>query len=197
MLSRRESYLLALLPALAVLALEELVLAPRLARRVEAAQARIVEHGAQEVAARASLERANQIDARKREIEGLQRDLGAAEARMPRLLERWSRPERRAHVLNGVARLFAEHGARLSSSTLAPQGDGPDVPALRELARSVQAQGGAEPEVWRFEFGCGFPALVEVLDALPRADGFLLPLGLEVHAGADGGQLAVRLWAWI
>lgn len=197
MLSRREKLLIALLPPLAIIGVQMFVFAPATEARAHSAEAKLLAHGASEVAARAAVDKSNRIDALRREAAALEKLVNDAEKRGPAFLNRWTRPERRAQVVSDLAQLLASNGIRLRASSSAPASAAPDVPALRELVKSMRELGGAEPETWRFDLSCDFSSLLTVLGALSQSEAFVLPLSIRAVPSERDGRLDVVLWTWI
>jgi hypothetical protein len=193
MLTRREKYMLAILPPLAIVCVQAFVFQPKIDARIAATDKKL----------EIKLPDPKAPAAQKLSPEALQQQVAefetaarVAEARAPALLAKWTKPERRAQVVSDLARLFEVHGARMRSSGSALGSEVPDVPALKELVRSMRSLGGAEPEAWRFDLSTGFGHVLDVLGALADQTAFVLPLAVDAKPGADG-TLDIALWVWI
>lgn len=194
-LRRREQWLLAPVPALAIAALWWSLLRPTLAER------------------RASLEFSRAAAGAGVSVRGLAADVENAEARVAQLTEqsaqvetriaesreRWSRPAARAAAVQQISRLFLDQGISLLASAAEERGSSgvalaPNVVALQ---RRMQALGCAEPELWRFSVRGSFSDLAAALSRVAGADTFALPVALELKPAAPGAALQLTLWVWI
>ncbi|MEZ6194821.1 MAG: hypothetical protein R3F20_03690 [Planctomycetota bacterium] len=192
-LGRRDRYLLALLPALVAAALHFWWLAPELDARAEKAELalrRAPDPGT--IAVReASLARA------RLEADGLGRRESSLAARRREQLADWTDPARRAEASVALSGALSSHGLRVIRSEIAERGGPVGSPAQRELARGLQKEGGAAPEVWTCEARGTWESLLEALDAVDGLSVFALPVALSLTSDLGRPELEVKLWIWI
>lgn len=192
-LTERDKWICAALPAVLVLAVYGGFFARPVLRQTAALRAEL---RAQEPPAA----RAERLAAAEAEGERLAADLAAARREMEGLkspaaaFEPGSAARSRADVLRRLSGLCASSGMALASARRQAAGaaSGSAVDGLLEKMRWLAA------ERWHLEMSGSFDGMTRWLDGLSAAGLQVLPTGIDMEPGADGGSAAAwSLDLWI
>jgi len=189
-LPRRQQWLLALLPALLLAALDVLALRPASKARLEAATHRLQSLGAEPSARDGSAASAESLSRAREESREL-------EQRAKALPSRWAHPDELAQTARELSAAFQSEGLTVRSARLESEEAAPKVaPALHALKQTLRDLGAGEPHLWRLDLSGRYEGIVRALEAFPGVTALGLPITLAAALG-HGSSLDFTLWFWI
>jgi len=141
------------------------------------------------------------LDHRQDEVDQLNDRKSELAARAEALRDAWADPTARAATVRRISTILQGEDVRLIESVSQDEHERPAIPiGLTELSRAMIAEGGAPPELWRFglegRFGDVRDALAQ-LETLTDGELFAVPVSLSLERAGSGGSLAITLWMWI
>jgi hypothetical protein len=199
-LSGRDRWLLAVLPALAVLVGYVFVFERPRSNEVGAFQAQV------EAAKRQAVS-GETMRAEREELEQLRTKVAArrasttaaAQAEKIKLApRRWNSPAERPAALAALSRLLESHNVAAASTTRLVEAAGKSVtdPKLKNwLLQTGATDRDQQPETWKVELVGDYGRIMEVLEAMPGLDRVVVPWELSMEPAADGTPL--RRWSLV
>ena len=190
-LSRRQQWLVALLPGILLGALYLLAVRPVIQDRLATVNHRLETIGSAEPETKgnagASAEALARAREEKRELDG----------KLSALPIRWARPAELAQTVQELAAAFQNEGVQVQSSRPEPDDTAPRIAEpLKKFRDALHELRGGEPRLWRLELFGSYEEIVRALEAYPG----VTPLGLPVTIAATlahGTDLNFTLWFWI